>query len=143
MAPPLLTGVCTIAGHWRSDAYLRYMSETKVIYNAECPVCSREIGSYKRYADERALPLRFEALQATDLAALGLTADDAARQLHVLKDGELLRGVPAFSALWCEMPRFAWLGRLIMRPWVRPLVEIIYRWVLAPALYGLHRMRNR
>ncbi len=119
------------------------MSETKVIYNGACPICSREIAAYARYADSRALPLRFDALQEVDLAALGLSEEAAARQLHVLKDGALLRGVPAFAALWSEMPRFAVLGRIVMWPVVRPLASALYGWVLAPVLYWLHRRRSR
>ena len=115
--------------------------DTTVIYNASCPICSREIEGYRRYSEARALPLRFQDLDRADLAGWGLTPEDAARRLHVIQDGELLAGVPAFAALWREMPRFRWLGRLVMRPWVRPAAEIVYERVLAPILYAMHRRR--
>ena len=115
--------------------------ETTTIYNADCPLCSREIAGYRAYAEARALPLRFEALQETDLAALGLSPEEAARRLHVIRNGELLSGLPAFVALWAEMPRFRWLARLVSLPLVRPVAGLVYERVLAPALYALHRRR--
>lgn len=115
--------------------------ETTTIYNADCPICSREIAAYRRYAVAHDLPLRFEPLQTADLARLGLTPEDAARRLHVLREGELLSGLPAFVAIWQEMPRFRWLARLVSLPLLRPVATAVYDRVLAPALYALHRRR--
>lgn len=115
--------------------------ETKVIYNAECPICSREVAGYRDYAEARALPLRFADLHAEDLSSLGITREDAARRLHVVRGGELLAGLPAFVALWSEMPRFRWLARLVSLPVVRPVADLLYERVLAPLLYAMHRRR--
>ncbi len=112
-----------------------------VIYNASCPICSREVDGYRRYAEARALPLRFDDMGTADLAALGLTPEDAARRLHVVRNGRLLAGVPAFVALWSEMPRFRWLARLVSLPLVHPLAEVVYERALAPLLYAMHRRR--
>lgn len=114
-----------------------------VIYNADCPICAREIGAYERYARRHALPLRFQPLQAADLAAWGLTPEDAARRLHVVRDGRLLDGGDAFRAMWAAMPRFAWAARVTGLPVLRPLVDAVYDHALAPALYALHRRRVR
>lgn len=116
--------------------------ETKVIYNGSCPICSREISAYQRYAEARALPLNFDDLHQTDLAALGLTADAAARRLHVVQEGRLLAGLPAFVALWEEMPRLRWLARLVSLPVIRPLAHATYEHVLAPLLYRMHLRRK-
>ena len=115
--------------------------ETRVIYNASCPVCSREVDAYRRYADAKALPLRFEDIHTDDLADWGLTPDDAARRLHVVKGGRLLSGVPAFVALWNEMPRYRWLARLVSLPGVWFLAEFAYERILAPLLHAMHRRR--
>jgi predicted DCC family thiol-disulfide oxidoreductase YuxK len=115
--------------------------ELTVIYNAECPICAREIASYRRYADARGLPLRFAGLQDGAAAEIGITTDAAARRLHVVRNGELLAGLPAFVALWEEMPRFRWLARLVSLPLVRPVAHGIYEGVLAPALHAMHRRR--
>ena len=114
----------------------------RVIYNAACPICSREVEGYRRYAEARALPLAFEDLGRADLATLGLTPQDAARRLHVVRDGELLAGLPAFVALWEEMPRFRWLARTVSLPVVRPLATALYEGILAPLLYAMHRRRQ-
>ncbi len=114
---------------------------TRILYNAECPVCSFEIGHYARYAEGRALPLRFDDLNTADLARWGLDADQAARRLHVLKDGALLSGIPAFLALWAEMPRYRWLGRVVGLPVIRQAAELAYDRVLAPVIYRWHLAR--
>lgn len=115
--------------------------ETTVIYNARCPICSREVEGYRAYADSRALPLRFADLHGEDLPALGLTPDAAARRLHVVRGDTVLAGLPAFVALWEEMPRFRWLAMFVSLPLVRPLAATVYERILAPSLYALHRRR--
>lgn len=117
--------------------------ETYVIYNAECPVCSREIKAYSRYCDARNLPMGFRPITETDLARLGLTPDQAARRLHLIRNGEILVGVPAFLAMWEEMPRFRALARLLGLPVLRQITGLIYNHLLAPALYAAHRRRLR
>ncbi|MEM0935532.1 MAG: DUF393 domain-containing protein [Pseudomonadota bacterium] len=112
-----------------------------MIYNAECPICSREIEAYRRYSEARDLPLRFTGLQDGAAAAHGLSEEDAARRLHVVQNGALLAGLPAFVALWEEMPRMRWLARLVSLPLIRPLVTVLYERILAPLLYGMHRRR--
>jgi predicted DCC family thiol-disulfide oxidoreductase YuxK len=117
------------------------MSTTTVIYNASCPICSREVEGYRRYAEARALPLAFRDMDSADLARWGLTPQDAARRLHVIRDGRLHAGVSAFVMLWSEMPRFRWLARLVSLPVIRPLAEVVYERALAPLLYLMHRRR--
>ena len=116
---------------------------TRVLYNDACPVCRTEIRHYARYAETHALPLRFEDLNAGDLADWGLSADDAARRLHVLKDGQLHAGIDGFLVLWAQMPRYRWLGRLVGLPGIRQLASAAYDWVLAPVIYRWHLVRLR
>ncbi|WP_425091247.1 thiol-disulfide oxidoreductase DCC family protein [Tropicimonas sp. S265A] len=116
-------------------------ADIAVLYNASCPVCRSEIAHYEAYASTRNLPLRFEDLGDTDLSAWGLTADQAARRLHVLHDGEVLSGLPAFRVLWAQMPRYRWLSRVTGWPVIRPAAAAVYDHVLAPLLYHWHRNR--
>jgi len=116
---------------------------TTVIYNADCPVCAREIAGYRRYCTARGLPVRFEDLDGAERARWGLTAEAAARRLHVVHEGRLHAGVAAFAILWAEMPRLRWLARLVRLPGVFALAAALYEGVLAPVLYALHRRRVR
>lgn len=112
-----------------------------VIYNGDCPICSREIGIYRARIGAVG-DLRFVDLNDVDLAALGLTRDDAARRLHVVEDGRLLSGVDAFLALWRATPGFGWLARVVGLPGVRQAAGAVYDGVLAPALFAMHRRRE-
>ncbi|WP_172331081.1 thiol-disulfide oxidoreductase DCC family protein [Mangrovicoccus sp. HB161399] len=114
-----------------------------VIYNGDCPACAAGIGLHARAARTGALPIRFEDLNACDLARLGLDEDRAARQIHVLKDGVLLEGVPALAALWSQLPGWRWLGRAVLRPALRQAAELLYGRVIAPTVYRRHLRRKR
>lgn len=118
-------------------------AETSVLFNANCPVCSFEIGHYARYAGRRDLPIRFDDLNSEALGCWGMDADTAARRLYVLHQGQLSSGVPAFLVLWGQMPRYRWLARLVGLPGIRQVASAVYDHVLAPAIYNWHLRRLR
>ncbi len=116
-----------------------------VIYNGECPICRREIEVYQRLARREGLDIDWQDLVETPeiLDAHALTADQAARRLHVVDtDGQLLSGVEAFARLWRELPGFGWLARLVRFPLIRPFAFAVYEGVLGPFLYWLHKRRQ-
>ena len=117
------------------------MQDTRVLYNETCPVCSFEIDAYRRRAEASDLPIRFDTL--AEAANWGLTADQAARRLHVLHRGELLSGLPAFRALWGEIPHLHWLARLTGRPFIGAAAVTLYDKLLAPVLYRMHLRRQK
>lgn len=122
--------------------YLSNMTdETRVLYNADCPVCSFEINHYDAYARRKGLPIRFEDLNTQELNDWGLTRDAAARRLYLLKDGQMLSGIPAFIVLWRDMPRYNWLARVVALPGIHKLACLTYDHVLAPAIYRWHLRR--
>ena len=117
--------------------------KTEVLYNAACPVCSSEIEHYAKISGRQSLAIAFTDLNDSDsLQRWGLTADAAARRLHVLKNGEILDGIPAFIALWREMPQYRWLAKLVSLPGVFHLAVWVYDWILAPLLYRWHLRRR-
>jgi len=116
--------------------------ETRVLYNAECPVCSFEIDLYRSYAARQGLALRFDDLNGPSRAAWGLDADTAARRLYVLHEGRLHGGVDAFVVLWRQMPRYRWLARLVGLPGLRQTAGLVYDHVLAPLIYRWHLRRK-
>jgi predicted DCC family thiol-disulfide oxidoreductase YuxK len=118
-------------------------TNTAVLYNANCPVCSYEIDHYAAYSEAQDLPIAFHDLnEAALLKDWNLTEDMAARRLHVLKKGTLLAGIPAFIVLWQDMPRYRWLARLVSLPGVYRLSCWSYDYVLAPLIYRWHLRRK-
>jgi predicted DCC family thiol-disulfide oxidoreductase YuxK len=115
------------------------MSDTRILYNDTCPVCRFEIDHYRRQA--QGLPLRFDPL--TEAHLYGLTPDQAARRLHVLRDGELLSGLDAFRAIWASLPRTRWLARVTGLPVIHPVLAFVYNRLAAPVLYRAHLRRQR
>ncbi len=114
---------------------------TTVLYNASCPVCSREIEHYQRYTEARELPVVYEDLTTAELEVWGLTPAQAARRLHVRKDGQIFDGIPAFIALWKDMPRYRWLARVVSLPILHGTAVLAYDHVLAPLLFAWHKSR--
>ncbi len=119
------------------------MAELTVIYNDTCPICAREVAGYKRMTATHDLDIAYRGLSEGELGRLGLTERAAARRFHVLEDGELHDGVPAFALVWERFPRFRWLAKLVRLPVVAPVSRALYDHVAAPALFALHRRRER
>jgi predicted DCC family thiol-disulfide oxidoreductase YuxK len=119
------------------------MTATRVLFNDSCPVCRAEIGAYASYCSAQGMEIGFDDLNKSDLADWGVTAEEAAMRLHVFKDGHVLSGVPAFMALWEEMPRYRWLARAVGLPGIRQLATFVYDRILAPALFRAHLRRKR
>lgn len=117
------------------------MEETRVLYNDTCSVCSFEIDAYRRRAIQDGLPLQFDTLNCA--AGWGITPDQAARRLHVLENGQLLSGIPAFRTLWVKIPHLKWLARLTGRPVIGAAVVTLYDGLLAPVLYWMHKQRQK
>ena len=59
-------------------------SDTRVLYNHDCPICRAEITHYADYAGREGLAIGFDDLNRVDLGMWGVTADQAARRLHVV-----------------------------------------------------------
>ncbi|MCF6444050.1 thiol-disulfide oxidoreductase DCC family protein [Nereida sp. MMG025] len=115
----------------------------KVIYNGSCPICSREVNGYAKYAANNDLDLKFEDLNDVDLNAYGLDRDTAAKQFHVDDGHKIVGGVDAFILLWSRMPRFRFLARFVSLPVIKPIARVVYDRVLAPALFAMHKRRER
>lgn len=116
--------------------------DTKVLFNASCPVCNFEISHYAAYSARNGLPIRFDDLNSDALAQWDITEDQAARRLYVAHNGALLSGMPAFRVLWQQMPRYRWLARVTGWPVVRPATVVLYDRVAAPLIYRWHRRRT-
>jgi predicted DCC family thiol-disulfide oxidoreductase YuxK len=101
---------------------------TTVYYDGGCPVCSREIGQYRRARGAERLD--FVDVSSCEAAVLGtaLTREQALARMHVRQaDGRMVSGAAAFAALWRSLPGWAWLGRIAALPPVLLVLEIGYR----------------
>lgn len=84
-----------------------------VYYDGACPVCSREIGVYRRQSGaEQCVWVDASSCPESALGA-GLSRETALARFHVRRaDGVLVDGMRGFAALWRALPRFAWAGRI-------------------------------
>ncbi len=112
------------------------ISYTTVLFNGDCKICNKEICVYQTYGAGRGLPIDFKDINAIDLAPLGLTRNETARQLHVIKNFELFKGVKAFVVLWNEMPRYRFLAKIFSLPVVTDLAQFFYYHIIARYLYA-------
>ena len=116
---------------------------TAVLFNANCPVCNFEIKHYASYAAIKDLPIRFDDLNSDALADWNLSADQAARRLYVVHNGELTSGIAGFIILWRQMPRYRLLARIINLPLIRQISALLYDYIAAPLIYLGHLRRQR
>ena len=112
------------------------IAHTTVLFNGDCKICSKEICVYQTYGAGRELPIDFKDINAIDLAPFGLTRNETARQLHVIKNYELFKGVKAFVVLWNEMPRYRFLARIFSLPGVTDVAQFFYYHIIARYLYA-------
>ena len=120
-------------------------SYTTVLFNGDCEICSKEICVYKTYGAGKGLPIDFKDINASDLNQFGLTRDETARQLHVIKNYELFKGVKAFVVLWNEMPRYRFLAKIFSLPGVTDVAQFFYYHIIARYLYArdIKRLKNQ
>lgn len=84
-----------------------------VYYDGGCPVCSREIGFYKRRMASAEIDWR--DVNRAD-AAPDLSREDALARFHIRQaDGALISGARAFLALWRNDRRLGVLARALDR----------------------------
>lgn len=111
------------------------MTRLKVYYDGGCPVCSREIGLYRRKAEPGVIDWVDACIAGDEDLGPGLSRRDALARLHVRRaDGSLTSGASAFAEIWRAVPGFRWLGRAVSLPPLLWLAERAYRLFLAARL---------
>jgi predicted DCC family thiol-disulfide oxidoreductase YuxK len=84
-----------------------------VYFDGACPVCSREIASYRRQVGAQHCAWVDASACPESALGIGLSRKDAMERFHVRRaDGHLVDGIRAFALLWQVLPRLAWVGRL-------------------------------
>ena len=92
-----------MSGHDRPIAY----------YDGACPLCSREIGFYRRQnGADRICWVDISGIDTMDVAP-DLAREEALARFTVRDaDGSLVSGGKAFTRVWKKLPRFRWLAKL-------------------------------
>jgi len=102
--------------------------KTTMYYDGGCPVCMRGVRHWRRL--DRARRIEWvDLMEHPDaLEAEGVSFAAAMDVLHVRhRDGHLMVGVPAFAALWSELPGYRYLSLLLSPPWIMAMADGFYR----------------
>lgn len=89
-------------------------SQFTVYYDGACPLCTKEIQTYRKV--QGAENLAWVDAAHCDGQALGddLNSERALERMHVRDEsGRLISGAAAFAAIWARLPRTRWLGRIL------------------------------
>jgi predicted DCC family thiol-disulfide oxidoreductase YuxK len=102
-----------------------------VLYDAECPLCVRQVALLRRLLRREALA--FVPLQLVEQAGTlppGLTAERLRAQMYLFEpDGRIYAGAAAVAAALRRVPLLAPLACLYNVPLLRPLADRLYAWV--------------
>jgi predicted DCC family thiol-disulfide oxidoreductase YuxK len=119
---------------------LRDVQETawqvRVLYDGECPLCSREVEMLRRRDGDRGR-IDFEDLSAAgfDPGRYGLTGAEVAARIHgVLPDGRVVEGMEVFRRAYAAVG-LGWLLAPTAWPGLRRLADAAYR------LFARNRLR--
>jgi predicted DCC family thiol-disulfide oxidoreductase YuxK len=110
----------------QSDAPVRGMPW--VLYDGNCPMCSREIRHYRRVRGANGLAWIDVADPATPMPIDGIAREAAMATFHVrTADGLWLTGADGFAELWSHLRGYRRLATLVRRLRLLPLMNRAYR----------------
>jgi predicted DCC family thiol-disulfide oxidoreductase YuxK len=116
------------------------VAKLEVLYNDDCPICRREIHHYAGMSGD---DVEFVKITQETASDWGLTEDQAAQQIHARSDGKVTVGVDAFISVWRRLPYYRVLASIIgWRP-IRSITDVVYRNILAPMLFAMHKRRQK
>ncbi|MEQ1776063.1 MAG: DUF393 domain-containing protein [Burkholderiales bacterium] len=103
------------------------LSPCTAYFDGMCPVCSREIASYRQLRGGEAINwVDASRCDVTQLGA-GLDRAYALQRLHVQSaDGTLLSGAAAFVEIWGHLPAFAWMARFCANRYALAVLDFAY-----------------
>ena len=102
--------------------------EIKVLYDGNCPICSKEVGMLKR-RDHKRNGIIFEDIAAPDFdaAVYDLDQDTVMARIHgVLPDGTVVEGLEVFRRAYRAVG-LGWLMAPTGWPGLRQLMDACYR----------------
>ncbi|XP_077369013.1 uncharacterized protein LOC144013721 [Festucalex cinctus] len=110
----------------------------KVLYDGLCPICVTEIRFLQFLQRNQPKKVDFVdiSLPGYDRAnCKGVSFEAAMEEMHVIDENDKVhRGVPAFAVMYSAVG-LGWLGRFMMWPSVRPLMDKSY------AIFARNRLK--
>lgn len=101
----------------------------KVLYDGLCPICVTEIRFLQFLQRKRSNQVDFIDISLPEYDGAkynGVSYEMAMEEMHVIDEKNTVhRGVPAFSVMYSAVG-LGWLGRFLMWPPVRPLMNKSY-----------------
>lgn len=99
-----------------------------VWYDGGCPICSREISSYKRMPGADDVEWIDVATAPESALPEGADRDDLLARFTVRRsDGALADGAAGFFSLWRQLRPTARIARVVDRPPFTQIAELAYR----------------
>jgi predicted DCC family thiol-disulfide oxidoreductase YuxK len=110
-----------------ATAYGSEVMKTTMFFDGGCPLCSREVAHYRRL-DRGSRILWVDITDHPEtLSEYGIAYGTAMERLHALdEDGQVVSGVPAFVAVWRQLPGYRHLARVVEGLGVVPVLDWLY-----------------
>jgi len=85
-----------------------------VLYDGQCPLCSREIRHYQRRKGADKIDWVDVTRDLDQLAAFGVSQTTALARFHVRDQlGNWQTGAAGFVLLWSQLPAYRWLAGIV------------------------------
>ena len=101
--------------------------QTTMFFDGGCPLCSREVAHYRRLDRGERICWVDITNQRETLSEYGIDYAAAMKRLHALDEhGRVVSGVPAFVAVWRQLPGYRHLARAVEALGMVPVMDWIY-----------------
>ena len=101
--------------------------KTTMFFDGGRPLCSREVAHYRRL--DRGGRIHWVDItdQPEALSEYGIAHGTAMERLHALdEDGQVVSGVPAFVAIWRQLPVYRHFARVVEGLGLVPVLDWLY-----------------
>lgn len=98
-----------------------------MFYDGGCPLCSKEVNHYRRLDQSRKVYWADIHADPGLLSRYGIGYEAAMKHLHVIDNGTIVIGAPAFAVVWAQLPYYRQLARAVSLPGVMPVLDKLYR----------------
>lgn len=102
-------------------------TELTLLYDGLCPICNKEVAWLQRL--NSAQKVAFQDINAADFnaAQYGVSYEQLMAEIHAqLADGQLIKGMPVFRALY-QAVGLGWLLAPTAWPILKPLFDALYQ----------------